>query len=265
MVERFGAAALVFLFASLTFIAQARACDPRVAGACPDAPITHPGNLVESGGDSAEPARATRASATRKRWRYRKRSARRSRIVVPRRAAPIRAAETEAKKTAAAAAPAPDVALKRIPPFDGGASENTGSFVATSAVAIAAAVNTRSVAPPARPVVAPVPPSTTGTRPAPLDASLLAPPAAPVRTSFVSGKGPKLPVAEVQPTAEPAPAPVVQRASYIGPASAQAAPAAPPAPVASAPSPIADMTVLRAVFLTMIGMLAVGTAVRMVM
>jgi hypothetical protein len=263
MVYRVGAAALVVAIATLNFGARAHACDPRISGACPGAPITHPGTLVEGGGDqSTEPARATRRSARAKRWRHRSRGARRSRTAAAsRRATPAKAATEAAgsKSEIAATKPAspttwPDVALRRIAPPDGGPSENTGSFVAVRADALAAATKTRSVPAPVRPVAAPavlLPNVIPGAR---FDASLLAPPTAPVRAGFVSAKA----TGDGQAVNQEQPATKVQTVSYAAPASGQTVQSA------SDPPAVSSMTTLRAMFLAMVGLLAVGTAVRMV-
>jgi hypothetical protein len=231
--HRIGVAALVLACASGAQIMQARACDERIAGSCPGAPITNPGIMVEAGEapPSAEPAeRTTTRKSSRRRHSARHRISRHRR-----RAVETAKVKAEAAKADAAAATRGIDDLKRASLRDR-ARENTG--MSDKAVA-----ETWAKVPITLP--SPLP------RPAPM---------------------PRLATPEAERTAQAAdaavPAPVPVRANFVTTTSIRPPAEARPAQAAlnAAPSspPQADMTALRALALACAGLLALGTAVRMV-
>jgi hypothetical protein len=238
--HRIGVAALVIACASGAQIMRAQACDERVAGSCQGAPILSPGTLVEAGETpSAEPAeRVTRKSFRKKRsMRYRAHRHRRRHFVTPK-PKPARAAEAAEADTGESTRGI-ETGIKdlRRAVSRNRSRENVGVSDRTLAETWAnVPLKLESPLPPPAPLPKLATPSRD--RQVQADANLLAPP--PVRANFVATI-PIKPAAAAEPASEQA---------------LRMPPAAPPG---------SDMTALRAIALTFAGLLAVGTAVRMVM
>ena len=233
--HRFGAAALVFAIATGAQVLRAQACDERIAGSCKPAPITNPSTLVNAGG--AEPVSA--ASSARRhykkrshRYRYRRHHyrARYRHAVKPRsRPAEIMASDSEDSRRVN------EARTRSI----AGAFRN--SRAAADTVGLQASVPQETwanVPTPAAPA-APPQPLTRGIRAGAFDASLLAAPATAVQTAFVASR-----VDQGENTAE-------------------ARPHTLPIMAATPTGPESNFTIMRALFLALAGMLAIGTAVRL--
>jgi hypothetical protein len=244
--HRIGAMALVIICASGAAVMRAQACDSRIAGSCPGAPITNPSPAVEAAnetaGAAAEPAaeqRTTRRSVRKRHsYRHRRHHHRRRQVAMPR---PKPAATISAAEDTGAATRGIDAPRKGLNAVSRQAvTENFG--IANSVPAESwAQVKLPSPLPPP----APMPQIASATN-EPVAATSAEPPAAkaeapaPARNKLVT-------TTSFKPIAGGAP-PATEQVSN--------APAGGGAP---------SMTTLRAMILAFAGLLAVGTAVRMVM
>jgi hypothetical protein len=233
--HRIGVAALVLACASGAQIMQARACDERIAGSCPGAPITNPGVAVEAG--EAPPATEQAERAARKSVR-RRHSARHRVRHHRRRAAATARAKPETAKAASAGESTRGIDLKRPAPRD-----PTPENVGTSDEAVAetwAKVPITLKSPLPRPK--PMPQLAAPDSVRPTAQADTAPAPVPVRANFVT-------TTSIRP---PAAAQAKEQVTEVASRDASPEPAQP------------SMTALRAIALACAGLLALGTAVRMV-